>query len=484
MLSSSVVTSASRKVLTSSVLLTIVSVGFMVPGLVRTKVAGLTMGEHGIALFGQLSQTQTLLITLGGAGLATATRVILARNDLSGKERDEAQSWLLWIPAALSLVLVLCVGVFSRPIAGLILGSDTYWAEIILAAAGIPLAVMGQIVLATAQARRETARLVVSAVMAASVGGGAVAALMATGNTLLAAFSLVCGPAVQLLVIVFICRTARRGFTSKPKLDIQRRNEVVMLAWASLVLGGFAAAAELASRTSVVHFRGLAELAPYQPVALLVTTSMSLILGAVATSSLVELASTHDRILIGERITEISQRVLPLLGLIISIVTALSPIAVSILFVPSLVQPSSPLLVLAFAGEPLRAVAWIAGSCFLPLGQRKSWLSVGLLTVGVQASVAIALASLWGAFAIVAGLVTASVVTLTATCIALHRSSIVLARPALVLAGCIAAGVAGLPLLSYAIVFSVTPGAIAAFALLGLYVILQKRTRQESERQN
>ncbi|MDQ0031441.1 hypothetical protein [Arthrobacter bambusae] len=435
----------------------------------------MTMGAHGIALFGQLSQMQTLLITLGGAGLATATRVILARNDLSGKARDQAQSWLLWVPAAFSLGLVVVITALNAGVSQIVLGSSAYGLESIFAAAGIPLAVAGQIVLAAAQAGRETSRLVASALTAALVGGAVVAALMATGDSSLAALSLVCGPGVQLLVIVFICRTARRGFLAFPRLDKIRRKEVIVLASASLVLGALAAGAELASRSTVVHFRGLIELAPYQPVALLVTTSMSLILGAVATSSLVELASIDNRGLIGERITEIAKRILPFFGLIISLVIALSPFAVSILFVPTLVHSSTALIVFAFAGEPLRALAWIAGSCFLPLGQRRTWLVVGLLTVSVQAAVALVFASTVGVFAIVAGLVSASVVTLAATLLALKRSSIIVEKPAVILSVCISIIVSGLPLLSYAILGVVSPGAIFSAGLIGIYMVVYKK---------
>lgn len=481
MLDTKILPSSARNVLSSSVLLTIASIGFMVPGLVRTKMAGLTMGEQGIALFGQLSQMQTLLITLGGAGLATATRVLLVRNDLSAKERDAAQSWLLWVPAAVSLLIIIAIASFSGSISQAVLGRDSFAAEIILAAAGIPLAVMGQIVLATAQARRESFRLVIAAVAAACVGGGVVAALMSAGDARVAASSLLIGPAVQLILLVGICRTARRGFISKPKLDKQRRREVAMLAWASLILGGFAAASELASRSSVVHFRGLTELAAYQPVALLVTTSMSLILGAVATSSLTELAGTTDRALLGKRIGEIAVKIIPFLGLVISLVVALSPLAVSLLYVPSLVGPSAPLIVLAFAGEPLRALAWIAGSCLLPLGQRKSWLAVGLLTVGVQASVSLSLASSWGAYALVASLTAASIVTAAATLLVLRAGSIRLSMQAIITSLGVSIVVAGLPLLSHFVIFSVVPGAAVAMVFVGLYIFISKRFQKTVE---
>lgn len=439
--------------------------------------AGLVLGEHGIALFGQLSQMQTLLITLGGAGLATATRVMLARNEMSQREQDSAQSWLLWIPAGLSLLMVAFVAALSGQIAQLVLGHDTFSIEIVLAAAGIPLAVMGQIVLATAQARGEARRLVVAAAVAATLGGLVVAVLMSFGHPQLAAASLVAAPAVQLAVIASICKTARRGFISVPRLAKARRREVSMLAWASLVLGGFAAASELASRSSVVHFRGLVELAPYQPVALLVTTSMSLVLGSLATSSLIELAQTQDRLLLGRKIAEIAAKVTPILGIVISVVITVSPFAVEVLYLPSLVISSAPLIVLAFAGEPLRALAWIAGSCLLPLGYRAKWLAVGLLTVGVQAGVSLSLASSWGVYALVGGLVAASVVTVLSTVMVLWRSSIKIGLKAPAVSAAVSLVVSGLPMLSYFSVFTVIPGSALAIVLLLIYMLVQKKTQ-------
>lgn len=466
--------SSGSRVFSASILLTISSIGFMVPGLVRTKTAGLVFGEHGIALFGQLSQMQTLLITLGGAGLATATRVILARNDLADKERDRAQSWLLWIPAFFAMLIVAGVVLFSADIARLILGDASYSTEVILGASGIPLAVMGQIVLASAQARRENRQLVISAVVAALLGGAAVAALVASGDRAVAAASLVVGPAVQLSVIVLFCRAAQRGFLSRPQLDSIRRREVYMLAWASVVLGGFAAASELMSRSSVVHFRGLQELAPYQPVALLVTTSMSLILGSVATSSLLELSQTKDHLVLGKRIGEIAVKIVPILGLVISLIIAVSPLAVALLYVPSLVGPSAPLIVLAFAGEPLRAFAWIAGACLLPLGRRGSWLVAGLITVGVQAGVSLMLAKSLGAYALVAGLVAASLMTIAVTLVVLRIGQIKVSSKALILSGLVALGVSALPLLSYTYAHSVVPGALLAMLLLLIFLLIKR----------
>lgn len=443
--------------------------------------AGLTMGEHGIALFGQLSQMQTLLITIGGAGLATATRVVLARNDLSRKERSGAQSWLVWVPTSVSALLVCAVSSVAAPFANMILGDEKYALETILAAAGIPLAVMGQIVLATAQARREASRLVIAAVTAAIVGAGVVVGLMASGDSTLAAASLVGGPAVQLLVILAVCRTVRRGFTTKPRLSKQRRREVAVLAWASLVLGAAAACAELAARSSVVHAHGLTELAPYQPVGLLVTTSMSLILGAVATSSLIELADTQDPAVLGARIGEIVLKIIPILGLIISIVIAISPLAIALLYVPAIVGASLPLVLMAFVGEPLRALAWIAGSCLLPLGQRKSWLLVGLVTVGVQVSVGLALAPAWGVFSLVAGLVTASVATTIATLFVLHRESIVISKHSVILTLCVSGAVGGLPFLSSVMNFGTLPGAVVSILMISIYVLFQTKFKHLRE---
>lgn len=464
--------SSSHRVLGSSVLLTIASIGFMVPGLVRTKMAGLTLGEEGIAFFGQLSQMQTLLITIGGAGLATATRVILARNDLSDRDRSAAQAWLLWVPASLSIIMVTLVSVAGRPIAQFILGDDRYAIEIMLAAAGIPIAVMGQIVLATAQARREPRRLLVASTAAALGGGAVVSALMATKDHYIGASSLVFGPLVQLVMIVAICRSARGGFVTYPKLSVNRRREVVMLAWTSVVLGGFAAASELFSRSSVVHFRGLGELAAYQPVVLIVTTSMSLVLGAIATSSLLELAESSDMTWIGDKISEIAIKIIPLLGIIISMAILASPIAISALYVPTLVDESVPLVVFAFAGEPLRAFAWIAGSCLLPLGLRKRWLLVGLVTVAVQVAIASGLAFIWGAYALVAGLVAASVVTTIATLFALRRSNIFVSAHSVTVPIAVTGVVAGLPFLSITLFSTVIPGSLFAILALGLYLVL------------
>lgn len=232
---------------------------------------------------------------------------------------------------------------------------------------------------------------------------------------------------------------------------------------------------EMISRSRVVHLRGLAEIAPYQPVVLIVTTSMSLILGAVATSALIELGKSRDLEWIGTRIGEVARRLIPLLGVIIGIGIALTPLAISLLYVGSMVKDSLPLVIAAFAGEPLRAFAWIAGACLLPLGLRRQWLIVGLTTVAVQVTLAAGLAAIWGVYALVAGLVGASIVTTLATLLVLRRHGIHIPGKTVSIAISVAVLIYGLPSLSIYLLSDVVPGAVCIIFVLALYLLLQGR---------
>lgn len=416
--------STSRLVLQSSFLFMMASVGFMVPGLVRTKMAGVTLGEHGIALFGQLSQTQTLLITIGAAGLTTATRVILASGRLSTEQTPRAQSWLLWTPTAVATGLAILIAAFSQPISLALLGTSSYFLEVCAAAMGIPFAVMAQIALATAQARGEAKRLLLAAGAAAFGGGAAVVLLLLPGSQTLGSLSLVVAPAIQLLLILSFCRVTREGLLRYPSLSQRLVREVLTLGGASAALGGMAALAELAGRTVVLHTHGLETLAAYQPVALLVTQVIGLALSALATSSLLEVSRFLGSPALGTKLEELVIRIVPLATVAFLILIAMSPYLVELFFVSSLVEEAVPLLAIALIGEPWRAFAWLVGSCLLPLGLKKEWFALGIVTVLVQLGIVLTTVSTLGVASLSLGLTIGNAIQMLLSVLIVRRAGI------------------------------------------------------------
>ncbi|MDP9889819.1 hypothetical protein [Pseudarthrobacter enclensis] len=388
--------------------LAFVSVGFMLPGLVRTKFASLIFGASGIAFVGQLSQIQTVLISLGAAGVVTASRVILARKNMESDQLAAAQNWFLLLPTLLAVAFAALVIAFSPQVAVLVLGSERFTPLVIAAAAGIPPAVYGQISLAIAQVRSGRPRLVVAAMLSAAVGSVSVAGLLLLHDEFWASTSFFVAPLAQAIVISSICFESRFSFGYFPRLPRANLHEVISLSWSSALLGIFAATAELAGRTVVVQRYGLESLAAYQPVVLLVTQFVGLFLSALATSSLIEIAKLRDHVMLASKLNELVIKLLPVIGGLLAILSGCAQVFIFIFYSPSLVDIAFPLVTLALAGEIARAYAWTLGSCLLPQGLTRPWLMNGLVTVAVQLAVSGLSGYLFGPLGLVTGLVAAN----------------------------------------------------------------------------
>lgn len=423
----------SRLVGRSAVLLALASAAFIIPGMVRTKFSAVYFGDQGIALFGQLSQLQTLFISVGAAGLVTATRVVLSRPNQSPDQIARLLSWCLWIPFIGSLGLAGAVAVFGQSISVPLLGTSSFGGEVAFAALGIPFAVAGQISIAGAQAQGNRWMLLISAAGSALAGSLVVWACMSTGDQVAGTLSLVAAPAIQLFFVLSICAPVRRAVFRLPWINRRILREIFVIAWASALLSIFAAAAELLARTAIVHFHGLAALAVYQPSATLVTQLVSIALSALATASLIELSQVTDRRLLGRVISGLESKFVPLIGLFCGLLLSASPFLVATFFHEDLWRSAYPLIAVSVAFEPVRAAVWLAGSALLPSGMRMAWLLNGLLSVLTQVLIVLTLASSLGAISLSIGFACANVLSLVVTLALLRRKGIVVAGSALVI---------------------------------------------------
>lgn len=476
--------SFSRLVGRSALLLAIASGAFIIPGMIRTKLSAVYFGEPGIALFGQLSQLQTLLISIGAAGLVTATRVVLSRPQNTSDQGARLLSWCLWTPFLGSLVLAGFFALVGSAISGLVLGSTSYGVEVALASLGIPFAVAGQISIAGAQARGKRGVLVIAAAGSAVVGSFAVWALMSLGDQRLGAVSFVAAPMIQLLFVLAVCAPVRRSVFRVPWINRQIFKEIFVIAWASALLAVCASAAELLSRTLIVQTHGLASLAAYQPVATLVTQLVSIALSALATASLVELSQVQDRLQLGRIVTNLEKKFIPLMGLVCGLLLSASPILVASFFNDSLWLVAYPLMVVSLAFEPVRAAVWLAGSAFLPNGMRMAWLVNGLVTVLAQVLLVVMLSPAVGVISLSLGFAFANVVSLVMTLALLRRKGIVVGRSALVTPLIFAGLLVVFGLWDMKLLNAVVAGPLLYAVLLGLFILLMRwrqRGRVESE---
>lgn len=380
----------------------------MVPGLVRTKASSVIFGTHGIAVLGQISQLQGLVITVGTAGLVSATRVILSRRSLELEQLDRLKNWLLLWPAVLSVGVAVLVTLLSKQLSHLLLGDSSQGTLIALAAWGVPFAVTGQIALAIVQVQSSRRQLVIAALSAGIIGGLSVLALVGTARLDLMAATFIVAPACQFGVIMVLCREARPNLRYRPRISRTQLSEMIFLSWASLVLGAAASFGDIVARTVLVDVAGLEEVAHYQPVVLLISQMLTVAVSALATSSLVELGSASSAETLGAKVGEICSKVIPIAVGVAITATILAPYLIALFYTSSLSGPATPVLAVAMIGEVPRVYSWVVGSCLLPFGLRNQWLANGLTTVAVQLGVSVSLVQIWGAYGLAWGIVGAN----------------------------------------------------------------------------
>lgn len=465
-----------RLVLSSTIALAFVSVGFMLPGVIRTKFATLIFGIHGVAFIGQLSQIQTVLISLGAAGVVTATRVILARKNISGAELRGVQNWLLLLPTLVAVLFAIIVAAFSVPLSALLLGSENYAGMLAAAAAGIPAAVYGQITLAIAQVRASRSRLLAAAALSAISGGGVVIALVVSRDELWASTSFIAAPLLQAVVITVMCPEARFSARVRPRLPREHVSEVFALAWSSAALGIFAATAELVGRIVVVQRYGLESLAPYQPVVLIVTQVVGMLLSALATSSLIEVAQLPNREDLARKLDELTASLIPMIGGVLAILSGLAHVMIVVLFSVDLVPAALSLVSLGLAGEVTRAYAWILGSCLLPQKLRSLWLLNGLITVAVQLAVSCLAGYFFGPLGLVLALLSGNLFSAVFTLIVVTKAGIPVRKRGLLLVVIIAIVLVHVPMLGVGLINFMSIG--LGLVLLTLAKYLPKLRRR------
>jgi len=399
-----------RRVGSSSLVFALASGFLVVPGVVRTKMAAVEFGPEGVGLFGQLSLIQTVLIVMASGGVATAGRVALSRTGHSPGELARLRSWLLIVPAAAGLVFAMGV-VFARtPISEVTTGSSNHADAVVLAALGLPFAIMAQVAVAVVQASGARMSLLVAAVASMITSSAVTVAIMSLGDPTIGAWSFLTAPAVQAFVFVVVFREARGAFSVLPRIGRENLREIGAIAWASVALGAAASGVELALRSNVVNHDGLASLGAYQPTALLATQLLGLGLSALATSALLEFGRITEPSHAGAFMAALLRRIIPVVALGASAILGFSPFLIRVFFTSELVKPAIPILAIALAAEAVRVVNWILGSIYLPWRMRGQWLAIGLTTVVLQLAVGLALIPLLGVYALPLGVLSANLV--------------------------------------------------------------------------
>ena len=412
-----------RKTGISAIYWTVTSGLLVIPGVARTKAAATFFDFDGLALFGQVSQLQTLLVSIGAIGLTTAARIALSRQSLAPQNRRRMAAWLLYWPTGISAIFSAGAMFFSPFLSSVITGDPGNWPVVAIAALGIPFAVATQQCIAIAQSYGETSRLLSASAIAATLGAASIFFLMFGSDATTGAISFLVAPLIQFIVVASFLKPIRLAIRTRPSASRSLRAEVLRIGAGSAVLGSAAAGADLGARSAVVGEFGLDSIAAFQPVVLIVTQLFGLALSALATSSMVTYSSS-SKDQIGETVRALVISFVPLVGILSALGIAFSPLLVSVFFTNTLIDASVPLIALALSGEVLRSSSWLVGSALLPVGARRAWLTVGMLTVTVQFAVGVSAGIAWGALGLVIGVTCANLFAVVAQVIAVRRVGI------------------------------------------------------------
>lgn len=410
----------SRLLMNDSVALMIASLSAVVAGAVRLKLSASWFDPEATAIVSQLTQLYVVIFTFSTLGLSTGIRVALAR--IADSKRRQELAWrAVSIPVVAAGLLLLFVQPLAGALAGWFLGDSARSNDIRIALLAAVPAVASQALSAVVQAEAQFKQLAIANLASAGLGSSLIAVVAARGDLRLLLWTIPLLPLVQLVCLLVVAPDARRVLRARTALSGDGLGEVLHIGAFSFVLAGAASLGETLIRTGLVAEGGLLLIARLQPTYIVTNQLFMLVLGATSSALMVHTA----RSLATD--SEVEPRALHATALrFVAVITFLALVAQATMVLITTVLLSDSFLPgvrtarFAIACEPLNALAWAYGACLLPLGRARAWLCVGLLTVGTQASGALALLPDLGASAVAVSYALGWTVSAAGTAVALR----------------------------------------------------------------
>lgn len=377
---------------------------FVTVGVIRMKLVATSLGVAAVGTFGQATLMQSLALILAAAGTVTAGRLEISDGRASNQERLAASARMFRRPVTASAIISLILIAASPLVATLYTGSPDEFLIFAVAACGLTPLALSQSSLALIQVNGTVRELITSSAIYLLTGGVAVSFLVLSESVVLASLSFIASPTLQCVSLAACSpalRTALRNALTdaKPK-SYKARN----VARASLAISVLSLIIDTAFRSILANIAGIREVAALQPAQLLALQAFSLI--TVAASQVVMVDQNrnsdteHETFVRGPWKTAILAANAMALPAIIVATTSLLLIP---LFFSADLSFAAPVLLIALAAEPLRALGWIAGSTLLAGGRVRAWTSVQLTGLIVLVIVTLPLIRTLGATAIVIG---------------------------------------------------------------------------------
>lgn len=373
-----------RRVVSRAAALSIASLGFVVVGVVRMKLAATELGVAPVAAFGQASLIQSMAVTLSIAGVVTAGRVRISDGRLSADER-RATAWSMFRrPMIVTTVLAPAALAISPWVSLWLLGSSDWTTLVAMAVLGIVPLVLAQVALAIVQVMGSQRELYAGSFGYLLLGTLSTVALVLPGSVNLASVSFLASPIMQLLALVVACPSLRKLRSGQAR-SVRPRFQASAIASASITVSLGALGAETFVRARLVHVVGLDQVALLQPGQLFATQAFALFTASLTQVLMVEQNLHTDRnsaqFRKGPWRTSL---VLAGLALVLAAVLSAAGPTLIRLFFSQAFAVALPIMVLSLAVEPLRAVAWVGGSTLLPQGRVYSWAVIQLTWLSGQ----------------------------------------------------------------------------------------------------
>ena len=371
--------------------------------LVRGKVAAVVLGAEGLGVTSQLTTFSALVIAVAALGLGTGGVKLIAA---ARARQDEAEirrlvSFLVWAPTGAGVLLALVAALAAEPLARLLLDDPDADGYLVLGALAVPFALLVTSYQLVMQAFERAFRLGVNSMITAVLTtlaavpltiiwglDGAVVAIPLSAIATLAVFA-IREPWVMRLAM------PPRGLVR------EARNDLLVLAGASMAASVLALASDVVLRSAAVRVLGLEAIGLYQPVQVLsavVLTQMAGVLSLVLLPRLSYQVEQGDSAQVLHTLTSAARASLVFVVPVLLLLMAGRDVFIVVLFDSSFLGISGVLAVQLVAEVP-RFVAYALGAALLPAGLVRPWLMSSVLSTAFRVAVGLAMLPWAGLYA-------------------------------------------------------------------------------------
>ena len=404
-----------RRPIVRSLALVMTSLGFILVGVARMKLAATQLGVEAVATFGQASLVQGLVLTLSIAGIVTAGRIAASDGSQPRELREAAAARLFRRPAATALMLSPVLVVLAPLASRWILGTDGWTFLFVMMAAGLVPLVLSQICILIVQVLGSVRELVQCACLYAFSGVLGTTLLLYPGREDLGSTSFFAAPLLQLVSMVVGSPTLRR-VVRRTGAPATASTTSSLIARAAFLVSVLTLGPELALRSLLAHSAGIREVALLQPGQLLAAQAFTLVTASVTQVLMVDQNLHADRASQEFRRGPCSTAIaVGWVSLTLASLVAVMGAPLIRLFFSAALAPALPLLLLALAVEPIRAVVWVGGNTLLPQGRVRAWALTQIVWVLAMAGTTLVLLPRLGVTAVPLGQLAGAVVNLGLT---------------------------------------------------------------------